>query len=735
MSSSESSERESRALPSSWAKLTWDHLEQWAGNGSVSRGRAYQRGGRVRDLRLSRDGRLLATVQGTERYAVTVSLTFDRRRPTIESLCTCPIGSSRCKHAIATIAEYLQAIAEERELPRAAEDDPRWAELDDVGGEDDGDFDSDSDDEGDEYEDDDEELMPPARRAGRKAPSRRGPTAVNWEDQIARHVREKPQTELAELVLSLARRFPEIRDEFRERIALLEGDGQRLVAEARREIRKVTAEVGWQNHWDDNGFTPDYSRLRHRLERLREMEHFDEVVSLGRELIQRGLQQVAGSNDEGETLTEFATCLPVVFQALASSSLSRSDRLLFAIDAELEDEYDAIGESAAAIFAAEYTSEDWSAVARALAGRLESAVPNDESKADHFIRDYHRDRVVNWLARALEESGRGEEVQALLESEARTTSSYQRLVKHLLERDRPEEAERWAREGIAATAADYPGIAAGLAETCRDLARRRKQWDVVAGHAAHSFFDHPGSQPFDELIRAAKKARVEEGVRAAALHFLETGAMPYRVPMPRSDTPTASRSRSALRKRSTAVRPAGSAAASLPRPDQVRIDPSWPLPVPDCLLALLNRREREPRPHLDVLLDMAIRAKRPDDVLRWYDKMRAERSTYGSNAASGHADRVAEAVKAAHPERAIEIYRAALDAQLPHAQPSAYDAAARYLRKLRPIYESMGRGGDWTALVASIREKYRNRPRFMEALDTVEGRTIVQSRQPRQKRR
>jgi hypothetical protein len=29
--------------------------------------------------------------------------------------------------------------------------------------------------------------------------------------------------------------------------------------------------------------------------------------------------------------------------------------------------------------------------------------------------------------------------------------------------------------------------------------------------------------------------------------------------------------------------------------------------------------------------------------------------------------------------------------------------------------------------VASIREKYRNRPRFLEQLDRAEGRTIVQS--------
>jgi hypothetical protein len=46
---------------------------------------------------------------------------------------------------------------------------------------------------------------------------------------------------------------------------------------------------------------------------------------------------------------------------------------------------------------------------------------------------------------------------------------------------------------------------------------------------------------------------------------------------------------------------------------------------------------------------------------------------------------------------------------------------------MRPIYEALGRLDEWTALVSSIREKYRNRPRFMEQLDALDGRTIVDS--------
>ena len=90
-------------------------------------------------------------------------------------------------------------------------------------------------------------------------------------------------------------------------------------------------------------------------------------------------------------------------------------------------------------------------------------------------------------------------------------------------------------------------------------------------------------------------------------------------------------------------------------------------------------------------------------------------------------------MSAAYPERALAIYTAALNAQLPHAQQSSYESATAYLRKLRPLYEALNRASEWTALVASIREKYRSRPCFMDLLDGLEGRSIVQSARTRRK--
>src|SRR5262249_17920048 len=156
------------------------------------------------------------------------------------------VGFNGCKHAVAVVAEYLQAIADGREVPEADDEDRRWEKIESRGVDRD-EWDEDDDfDEDDESWDDDESEPPAARgsraakKTGRATPRRT--TAVNWDEKIERHIRAKPREELADLAWSLTRRFPEVYQEFRERIALQEGDVAHLVKEARGEIRQVTSE-------------------------------------------------------------------------------------------------------------------------------------------------------------------------------------------------------------------------------------------------------------------------------------------------------------------------------------------------------------------------------------------------------------------------------------------------------------------------------------------------------------
>jgi len=659
---------------------------------------------------ISDDGRLLATVTGGDQYVTAVWRERAKRRAdSIHSECTCPVGY-RCKHAVAVVIAYLEALADKEAVPPADPDDRRWDELAEGGENDDWDDDRYDDDEYDDGDDDEAEDEPERELHDAPKPKTRGRDRGRRDEEIEQYVRAKSHDELVEFVMSLTARFPELREEFQERISLAQGDVKRLAAQARREIKKLCSEPGWRNSWSGEGYTPDYSNLKHRLERMVELGHADAVVDLGREFIRSAMRQVDESHDEGETASAVGECMPVLFEAVMKSTLSPPEKILFAIDACLEDDYDLTDESAGKVLDAPWQPADWSAVAEALKRRLDGTA---KGAGDRTSSDYSRDQLSGWLIHALEKAGRKDEILPIYEAEARATASYERLVNYLIAERRYSDAERWAKEGIEKTRERLPGIASGLADSLGELASRRKQWDVVAAHAAWKFLDQPAVHTFDELVAHAAKAGHKEDVRTAALRFLETGVSPIQTAKPGKKGQT------------------------------LRVDPAWPLPVPDYLAPLFAPRDaagRPPGPHYDVLLDMAIAQKRPDDVLHWYDAMRAgkKRSMGGWGPwDDSEAERVAEAVAQSYPERSLEIYRRRLEAKLPQADLHAYESAAHYLKRMRPIMKSLGRADEWNSLLSEIRQEYGNRPRFMEILDRLEGRRhrIIDTRNARRRRR
>ncbi|MBI3862179.1 MAG: hypothetical protein HY290_09820, partial [Planctomycetia bacterium] len=83
-----------------WPSLTWEDVEEWAGSRNVSRGRSYQRRGHVREMIVTAEGRLMATVVGNAKYQVSVWRAADKTgAESLQSHCTCPVGHKHCKHA------------------------------------------------------------------------------------------------------------------------------------------------------------------------------------------------------------------------------------------------------------------------------------------------------------------------------------------------------------------------------------------------------------------------------------------------------------------------------------------------------------------------------------------------------------------------------------------------------------------------------------------------------------
>ncbi len=188
-----------------WTSVTWDDIQEWAGSRTVMSGRSYQRRGHVRDLILTNEGRLTATVIGTDKYQVSVWQDAEKTGgKSLHSKCTCPVGHTRCKHAVAVIAEHLEALGNEPAPP--SQSGNRQAI---------------------ECRGDDSNLnrivpvahgAPPSPAEPKRAATGDRPKASSWDGSLKDNLRAKSHEELVDLVCSLMQRFSELRADVHNRL-------------------------------------------------------------------------------------------------------------------------------------------------------------------------------------------------------------------------------------------------------------------------------------------------------------------------------------------------------------------------------------------------------------------------------------------------------------------------------------------------------------------------------------
>ncbi len=636
-------------------KLTWDDLEDWAGSTIVSRGQNYQRSRYVQELSRTPDGALVAWVQGTERYATLVN--FDGRE--LVSACNCPYGDT-CKHAVAVVLEYLHLLKQKKEIPEVTQKDRRLSLLDESVGEEE--WDQNSKEEDDDEGEDSEPPHParPRESTGQKLPS---------------FLEKQTKGQLLALLEDLAGRFPAVRKALRDRNTLEGGNVEKFVSAIRREIHEVSSEPGWRNNWSGEGYTPDYSGIKDRLEALLAKGQADDVVSLGKDLLEAGKRQVEISHDEGETGREVSSCLEVVFRALPRSSLPLVEQMLWAVNAELEDEYD-LCYGAESFWKKKHKTSDWNILADKLSARL-NALPAKKGE-DDFSSKYRRDNISNWVIQALEKAGRTDEIIPLCQQEAEITGDYPRLVEWLREFKRYKEAEEWIDKGIKATRAKWPGIAAGLRTALREMREKEGDWLQAASFRAEDFFQDPALQTYRELQKAAEKAKVWPEVRSGAMGYLETGKNPEK-------------------------------------------SPSWPLP--ETGVAKIREVRQRSFPITEALIDIAMAEKRTDDVLHWYDLQKTRKTFWVGD--SYRDDQIATAVADQFPDRAVDIWKKFAENEISLTKPKAYEAAAVYLRKAKKLMGKMEKKEEWQKYIADLRRANERKRRLVEIIDRLEDRPIL----------
>ena len=618
--------------------LTWNDLEDWAGGKIVSRGKSYQRQGRVSDLGVTDDGSLISWVDGTERYATRVVIGEDGMP---DSTCTCPYGID-CKHGVAAVLEYLERVENNRRIPKVKDDDKRQELLDDELLDDEDDYEVDG--------------LPEDVRKNLEA-----------------FLKGKTKAQLITLIHELAEQYPEMALELADRRHITIGNVKELTARLEKEIQNIGYEPGWQNYWKGEGYTPDYSGIRKKLKTLLKMGHADEVLTLGRELVATGTRQVEESDDEGETAMEVAECMPMIAEALDKSSLDSADKLNWALDAVLEDQFD-ICEVFEEYLQRRHSKSAWNALADSLLTRLKGL--KSAKRTDDYRRNYFRDQLSDWAIHALERSGREQEIIPLCETEAAKTGSYDRLVRLLMDARRYGEAESWIFKGINATKKKWPGIASGLRHKLQEIRTFEKNWPAVAAMQAEEFVRHPSRQAFTDCKKASGKAKAWPKVREHLLHYLEKGDLPWK-------------------------------------------QKNWPLPESGLDRPDADQRSRFPL--VGDLIDIAILEKKPDQVLRWYDQRPKDRfGWYGVDE-----DAIATAVKTHAPDRAVDIWKNKAERLIAQVKPSAYQEAAKYLRKASKVIRREKKLAEWESYLKELREQHFRKRRLMEILDGLDGKPIV----------
>ena len=671
--------------------LAWDDLEEWAGSRVVSRGKAYLK--TVSDLRQAPDGQFVAWVQGTQRYATLAGLDENRQ---LSSHCSCPYTWGPCKHAVAVLLAYLEAVRKKREVPAVSTDDER---LRKIAGQripdrseewDDGEDDW-KDEEDDLGEDSFEEVETAPKRWKRRGGSERSRGLTEYLANMSKET-------LLDFVLELANRFPDVHEAVLDRAQLERGSAGQIVDTVRREIEDLSSQPAWTNHWSGEGEIPDYSRVRERMEALLEAGYADQVVDLGRYLLERGKNQIEQSHDEGETGCEIGSCMEVVFRALPKASLSKVDQILWMIDAQLEDDYGILDSVGDCLRRSGYGQRDWGHVADILGDRLaKMSVPAEEKEERSFSWRYKRQAIMGWTIRALEEAGRKREVIPLLEREAPITGCYEQLVDRLISARKRKEARKWAKEGFAKSFGERGGAAWSLEKRLRELAEREENWPLAAAYRALEFFERPDISKYAVLEKAAKRAKVWPEVRHAVLSYLETG---NRADMQPGSKQQRHGSGTSVKARSKGI-PSGPV--------------SWPLPQSE-VEPLLKGRDSGRFPDTQTLIDIAIKEKRPEDVLKWFEV--SQKRGFGGG---WNDDKVAVAVQKTHPDVALKLWKGLAEAQIAQVQPAAYQVAGQYLKKMETVYRLKKRLSEWEAYVTELRDANKRRPRMIEALDRLEG--------------
>ena len=625
--------------------LKWSDIEEWAGSKTISKGKDYQLTGRVKVLKRTPEGGLLAMVRGRRDYFTEVSL----ENGELSSICTCPVGLD-CKHGVATVLEYIDTLKQGKEVPVLSEGDP---------------------------------LLIRARSKHEETETFESLKTKSSRPPLREWLEELNKEELINILVEFSGKSLVLGSYLRDRQDLETENIAGITGSVYSELDMLWEEAQEYDPWSYESTPPNFSNVQIRMKILIDKGHYDELVNIGKEIMNR-YEDIVEYDQEGEIAMEISGCMSIVFEALSGSTRPAHERMFDAFELELKDDYEIIGEHA--FWEEEFSPEEWKSFAEILKTRLH------EIEEGHFpdYSEWDRDFVVGQLAGALQNADLFEEAVLLCEREAKETGRYVRLVEMLLESGQKEKAEEWIYRGIRKTQEEKPGIADQLRRNLLEIKEKDGDLLFAAALQAEEFFRTPELSSYLNMRKAAEKAGVWQKIKDKAHGYLEKGKMPTPQTKNRTDT------------------------SILPG-----ILPVTGLIDPDSF------REIKP-PVLSLLIKIAIEEKAPEEVIRWYGELKK-----GEEAAKGYAyyideNKIANAVHEKYPDIALEIWKKLAEELISKTNVNAYGEAAVHLRKVKETMEARGQKREWEIYLRGIREGNKRKRRLIEILGTLGKDRIIE---------
>ncbi|NLQ17940.1 hypothetical protein HGG82_09900 [Marinomonas sp. M1K-6] len=666
--------------------LTYDDLETWAGSTIFERGKGLTH--KVMQLHLGNDDQLNARVQGSELYDCRVFL-----EGSLESDCSCPYSWGHCKHAVALILAAAKVLTSGQNIPTQAPEENTLMPTE---------MDQERLDKDARIKSIREKLtnsglntesvlaLPSQLYRHQDLDEDEADEDIDFHMQLRRTLNALTKGKLIQLLMEMAEDDPDdILFDIRERAdALSTLDPKKQIANLRHQIKKITAQESWQNHWDGTGFTPSYGPIERGLTALLEQGQFDEVIALGKELWTMGIIQVGNSGDEGETAEQLCSAMQPVYTALANSSLSPVDQLLWLIDHELSDEYCILYNIDLPYEHASYQETEWRSVARILGERLDNQRKALTNRALSFSERYQYKNVLQHLLSALEKLHDQAAILTIMENNIDITEDYRELVTKYLTINDAEKAKKWITIGFKNTSS---GAASSLKKLLVEQLQKEGKNHEVAALLADDYFTRPDLDRFKQQEELCQSLSIWQPVRNKLIDYLDDG--------------------------------------TLPEPDWD--ETVWPLPAP--LLTRFNyNANRQSSPSslpksssYDLLkIDIALHEKRFAAAAELFEQLPANAYKYQSSTAKMLARKVA----ATHPDLAITIWLNKAEAEIGKVNPKNYPTAGEHLKQIHLICQQQNTLPRWEKILSDVRQRHKAKKRLQEVLNrfAAPGKKLVE---------